>query len=130
MSDIKQSNSVIAKKSYAFALDIISIYKLLINERKEFILSKQLLRCDTSIGANVHEAISSESKRDFVHKLSIALKEAKETSYWLNLLNDSEYSTIEQFNNLNNNCIELIKILNSIILTMKAKYFTNPTINS
>lgn len=130
MSDIKQSNSVIAKKSYAFALDIISIYKLLINERKEFILSKQLLRCDTSIGANVHEAISSESKRDFVHKLSIALKEAKETSYWLNLLNDSEYSTIEQFNNLNNNCIELIKILNSIILTMKAKYFINPTINS
>lgn len=130
MSDIKQSNSVIAKKSYAFAMDIISIYKLLINERKEFILSKQRLRCGTSIGANVHEAISSESKRDFVHKLSIALKEAKETSYWLNLLNDSEYITIEQFNNLNNNCIELIKILNSIILTMKAKYFTNPTINS
>lgn len=130
MSDIKQSNSIIAKKSYAFALEIISIYKYLVSDKKEFVLSKQLLRCGTSIGANVHEAISSESKRDFVHKLSIALKEAKETSYWLNLLNDANYISKEQFNDLNITCTELIKILNSIILTMKAKYFAKPTLNS
>lgn len=121
MSDIKQSNSVIAKKSYAFALDIISIYKLLINERKEFILSKQLLCCGISIGANVHEAISSESKRDFVHKLSIALKEAKEISYKLNLLNDSCYISKEHSKKLNILCSEAIKILNSIILTYKSQ---------
>ena len=77
MSDIKQTNSIVGKKSYAFALEIISIYKGLNNDKKEFILSKQLLRCGTSIGANVHEALSSESKRDFIHKLSIALKESK-----------------------------------------------------
>jgi len=126
MSDIKQSNSIIAQKSYVFALEIISIYKYLITDKKEFVLSKQILRCGTSIGANVHEAISGESKRDFVHKLSIALKEAKETSYWLNLLNDSNYISNDQFRNLNFTCTELIKILNSIILTTKAKYFSKP----
>jgi four helix bundle protein len=130
MSDVKQSNSIIARKSYAFALEIISIYKYLTSEKKEFVLSKQLLRCGTSIGTNVHEAISSESKRDFVHKLSIALKEAKETSYWLNLLTDSDYVPGEQFSKLNNSCTEIIKILNSIILTTKAKYFTKSALNS
>jgi four helix bundle protein len=130
MSDIKQSNSIIARKSYAFALEIISIYKTLISDKKEFVLSKQLLRCGTSIGANVHEAISSESKRDFVHKLSIALKEAKETSYWLNLLRDSNYISDECFQKSNSSCSEIIKILNSIILTTKAKYFSKTTLNS
>ncbi len=130
MSDIKQTNSIVGKKSYAFALEIISIYKALNNDKKEFILSKQLLRCGTSIGANVHEALSSESKRDFIHKLSIALKESKETSYWLNLLKDSNYIASEQFDKLNGDCNEIIKILNSIILTMKQKYFSKPTLNS
>ena len=130
MSDIKQTNSIVGKKSYAFALEIISIYKALNNDKKEFILSKQLLRCGTSIGANVHEALSSESKRDFIHKLSIALKESKETSYWLNLLKDSNYIASEQFNRLNGDCNEIIRILSSIILTMKQKYFSKPTLNS
>ncbi|MDQ6755621.1 MAG: four helix bundle protein [Bacteroidota bacterium] len=130
MSDIKQSNSIVGKKSYAFALGIISIYKTLVSDKKEFVLSKQLLRSGTSIGANVHEALSSESKRDFVHKLSIALKEAKETSYWLNLLADSNYISSEQFDKLNSDCIELIKILSSIILTIKEKYFSKTTLNS
>ena len=130
MSDIKQTNSIVGKKSYAFALEIITIYKALNNDKKEFILSKQLLRCGTSIGANVHEALSSESKRDFIHKLSIALKESKETSYWLNLLKDSNYISSEQFDKLNGYCNEIIKILNSIILTMKQKYFSKPTLNS
>ena len=123
MSDIMESNSIIDKKSYLFALEIIAIYKTLIAHKKEFVLSKQLLRCGTSIGANVHEALGSESKRDFIHKLSIALKEAKETSYWVHLLKDSDYISIQQFDGLNNNCKELIKILSSIILTMKQKYF-------
>ncbi len=86
MSEVKNNKSIIAGKAYAFALDIIIVYKQLTYETKEYVLSKQLLRTGTSIGANVNEAISSESKRDFVHKLGIALKEARETSYWLNLL--------------------------------------------
>ncbi len=130
MSEIKETKSIIGKKSYAFALDIISIYKTLASHKKEFILSKQLLRCGTSIGANVYEALSGESKRDFVHKLSIALKESKETSYWLNLLKDSDYIALEQFDRLNGDCNELIKILNSIILTTKQKYLSKPTLNS
>ncbi len=81
MSDVKHTNSIIAQKSYALALEIISVYKMVTGDEKEFVLSKQLLRCGTSVGANVHEAVSSESKRDF-HKLSIALKEAKETPYY------------------------------------------------
>lgn len=84
MSENKiQNESIIGNKSYAFALEVVKTYKLLTQEKKEFILSKQLLRAGTSIGANVNEAISAQSKRDFVHKLSIALKEARETLYWL-----------------------------------------------
>jgi four helix bundle protein len=86
-------------------------------------LSKQLLRSGTSIGANIHEAVASESKKDFIHKLGIAVKEARETSYWLSLLKDSEYISEDQFKNLNNNCDEVTRILNSIILTTKERYF-------
>ena len=85
-----ESNSIIADKSYAFALQIISIYKELKNNN-EFILSKQILRSGTSIGANVNEATSAISKKDFIFKLGISLKEARETKYWLNLLKDSDY---------------------------------------
>jgi len=130
MSAMKQSDSIIHRKSYVFALEIITTYKYLTGEKKEFILSKQLLRCGTSIGANVNEAVSSESKRDFVHKLSIALKEAKETNYWLNLLCDSNYLLIDQFEKLMHLCTEIIKILSSIILTTKTKYFPQLPINS
>ena len=73
MSEIQESNSIIVTKSYSFAIDVVMLYKKLV-EQKEFILSKQLLRCGTSIGANVNEAISAESKKDFVHKLGISLK--------------------------------------------------------
>lgn len=116
--------NIIVIKSYAFALDIIALYKLLI-EQKEFVLSKQILRSGTSIGANIHEGIASESKKDFIHKLGISAKEARETSYWLNLLKDSNYIDSEQYNTLSNNCQELTKILNSIILTTKERYFSN-----
>jgi four helix bundle protein len=120
----KESKSIIADKAYAFALLIISIYKELKGEN-EFILSKQILRSGTSIGANVNEAISAESKKDFVHKLSISLKEARETKYWLNLLKDSDFISQETFNKSNKNCEELIKILSSIILTTKQRYLNN-----
>ena len=116
--------NIIVKKSYAFALSVIQLYKQLV-EKKEYVLSKQILRSGTSVGANINEAISGESKKDFVHKLGISVKEARETSYWLNLLKDSDYITPDDFNRLNNSCDELIKILNSIILTTKQKYFTN-----
>jgi four helix bundle protein len=123
MSNAPNSESIIAKKAYAFALEIIALYKTLSGIKKEFVLSKQMLRSGTSIGANINEAVSGQSKRDFVHKLSIALKEARETLYWLNLLRDSEYIDQEAFTRLNLNCSEVIKILSSIILTTKEKYF-------
>lgn len=116
--------NIIVQKSYAFALAIIQLYKYLI-EKKEYVLSKQILRSGTSIGANVHEAVSGQSKKDFIHKLGISLKEARETSYWLNLLKDSEYITVDSFEKLNASCNEIIKILNSIIITTKEKYSLN-----
>lgn len=116
-------DNIIVKKSYSFALGIIGLYKTLVENKKEFVLSKQMLRSGTSIGANINEAVTSESKKDFIHKLSIAVKEVRETGYWLNLLKDSEYITEENFNQLNKDCEELARILNSIILTTKERYF-------
>jgi four helix bundle protein len=120
-----KSESIIAGKAYTFALEVVKIYKLLSNERKEYVLSKQLLRSGTSIGANINEAISGQSKRDFVHKLNIALKEARETNYWLNLLKDGEYINSKEFEPLNKKCDEIIKMLSSIIITTKERYFSN-----
>ena len=114
--------NIILQKGYSFALRIIKLYKFLSTEKKEFVLSKQILKSGTSIGANINEALSSESKKDFVHKLGIALKESRETSYWLNLLKDSEYITDQQFNELATECNALIRILSSIILTTKERY--------
>jgi four helix bundle protein len=124
MSEIQESNSIIVTKSYSFAIDVVMLYKKLV-EKNEFILSKQLLRCGTSIGANVNEAISAESKKDFVHKLGIALKEARETVYWLKLLKDSNYLIQDAFEMNISKCSELIKILSSIILTTKQRYSIN-----
>ena len=81
MNGVIKSESIIAKKAYSFALEIVKLYKRLVSEKKEFVLSRQVLRSGTSIGANVNEAICGQSKRDFVHKLSIALKEVRETIY-------------------------------------------------
>jgi four helix bundle protein len=120
-----KSESIIAGKAYAFALQIVKAYKVLVNEKKEYVLSKQLLKSGTSIGANINEAISGQSKRDFVHKLNIALKEARETNYWLNLLKDGEYINLVEFENLGNKCNELVKMLSSIIITTKERYFNN-----
>ena len=119
----ENKDNIIVSKSYSFALKVVEIYKILTIE--EFALSKQFLRSGTSVGANIHEAVASESKKDFIHKLGIALKEARETSYWLRLLSDSNYISEEQWAQLSNACDEIIRILNSIILTTKERYFQN-----
>lgn len=111
--------STIYDKSLAFAIRIVKVYKYMGEERKEFVLSKQLLRSGTAIGALVKEAKQAESKNDFIHKFSIALKEASETEYWLLLLLETNYLTKKAFTSLNNDCVELLKLLTSIIKTTK-----------
>ncbi|MFZ1699550.1 MAG: four helix bundle protein [Pyrinomonadaceae bacterium] len=106
-------------KSYSFALRIVKAYKYLASEKKEFVLSKQLLRSGTSIGANVAEANQAQSRADFISKLSIALKEAVETEYWLCLLRDAEYITADQAESLLAECLELVRMLTSAIKTAK-----------
>jgi len=93
------NKSIIEEKSYKFALRIIKLFSYL-TKRNEYILSKQILRCGNSIGANVKEAIQAESKPDFIHKLNIALKEASETEYWLNLLRDSGMLESKSFDSI------------------------------
>ncbi len=115
------AESVLKTKSYDFALRIVKLYKYVASEHREYVLSKQILRAGTSIGANVEEAGQGQSKADFIHKLSIAQKEAFETHYWLRLLKDSEYLTQSQADSLIADCIELQKLLTSSIRTAKAR---------
>ena len=115
-----EKKNVIKEKSFTFAIEIVSLYKVLA-ERKEFVLSKQLLRSGTSIGANVRESEHAQSKADFIHKLSIALKEANETEYWLDLLHETKYLSQTEFENIKPSIIELLKLLTSIINTSKTK---------
>jgi four helix bundle protein len=111
-------NSALKDKSYSFALRIIKLYKYL-SKNKEFVLSKQILRSGTSVGALISEAKFAQSKADFTHKLSIALKEANETSYWIELLHDSEYIDKKMYNSIIKDNDELIKILVSSVKTSK-----------
>jgi four helix bundle protein len=111
--------NVIRQKSYAFALQIIRLYKVLVNDKKEFVLSKQILRSGTSIGANVEEALAASSKADFINKLNVAAKENRETSYWLRLSKDSGFITEEGFSSLHQECLEMQKIFSSILMTSK-----------
>ena len=108
------SNNIIEDKSFAFAVRIVNVYKHLSNEKKEFVISKQLLRSGTSIGANVAEAVKGQSKADFTAKMCIALKEANETLYWLKLLKETDYLNEKQFESLHTDISELIKLLVSI----------------
>lgn len=111
--------NVLKDKSYKFALRVIKLYKHLIENKKEFVLSKQVMRSGTSIGANITEGNQAQSKADFVHKFSIANKEAFETEYWLCLLRDSEYITEKQAESLLIDCNELQKLLTTSIKTAK-----------
>ena len=108
-------------KSYAFTLRIVKLHRHLTQEEKEFILSKQILKSGTSIGANVEEALGAQSHRDFVAKMSIAYKEAREIHYWLRLLRDSEILSLKLSSSLLSDCTELLKILGSILKTSKNK---------
>ena len=111
----------IREKSYNFALRIVGIYSHLCDEKKEFVISKQVVRSGTSIGANVEEAIGGQSRKDFLSKINIAYKEARETHYWLRLLRDSGILTPQQVNPVITDCDELLKLSGSIIKTMKEK---------
>ena len=109
-----KSENIVQTKSYDFALKIIKVYKYLSQDKREFVLSKQLLRSGTSIGANIEESIGGQSKADFFAKITIAYKETRETKYWIRLLRDSDYLTIEHSNDLLNDAEELLKIIGSI----------------
>lgn len=111
--------NIIQEKSYAFAVRVVKLSIYLSSEKKEFVLSKQILKSGTSIGANIEEGIAGQSKKDFISKFSIALKEAKETHYWLRLLYDCEYIGIEMFNSLIEDCNEVIIILTRILQTSR-----------
>jgi four helix bundle protein len=117
--------NVLKEKSYKFALRVVNLYKYLTENKKEYVLSKQVLRSGTSIGANITEGNQAQSKADFVHKLSIANKEAFETEYWLCLLRDAEYITEIQSDSLIVDCNELQKILTTSIITAKKSMKTD-----
>ena len=112
--------SIVEEKSYKFALRIIKLNSYLLNEKREFILGKQILRCGTSVGANVREAGQAESKQDFIHKLNIALKETSETEYWINLLYDSNIIEKKAYDSLIKDCTEILKLLTSIVKTSRS----------
>lgn len=111
--------NVVKNKSFAFAMRIVKVYQFLCEQKKEFVLSKQLLRSGTSVGAMIREAEHAESKSDFKHKMGIAQKEINESIYWLELLKETDYLNIEQFESINTDAIEIIKLITSIIKTTK-----------
>jgi four helix bundle protein len=117
----KKNENILLSKSFSFAVRIVKLYKYLSNEKREFVLSKQLLRSGTAVGALIREAQNAESKKDFIHKLAIAQKECDETIYWLELLRETEYLNYSEFESVFLNAAELLKITKSSILTVKQK---------
>ena len=112
-------DNIIEQKSFQFAIRVVNLYKYLNGVKKEFVLSKQLLRCGTSIGANVAESQQAQSRADFLSKLEISLKEATETKYWLRLLKETDYLKEEQFSSIYADCVEIEKILVRIVKSTK-----------
>jgi len=121
-----KKDNIIQEKSYSFAVKTVKLCKRLMEEKREYILSKQLIRSGTSIGANVEEAIGGQSKRDFFAKLTISYKEARESHYWIRLLYDTGYISLEQKQGILSDCDELLRIIGSIQRTMR----NSPTANS
>jgi four helix bundle protein len=113
-------DNLIQQKSYSFALRTIKLYSYLTENKKEYVLSKQVLRSGTSIGANIEEALGGQSKSDFISKLSIAYKEARETNYWIRLLKDSNYLIDKEFNSIMADIEELLRIITKIQKTSKS----------
>lgn len=114
-----KTDNLIQQKSYAFAVRVVRLFQHLSETKREFVLSRQVLRSGTSIGANVEEAIGGQSKADFIAKMSIAYKEARETSYWLRLLKDTGYLTEAEFDSIHNEADELCRIISKIQTTSK-----------
>ncbi|RKE03465.1 four helix bundle protein [Marinifilum flexuosum] len=121
----KKYRNIVVEKSYQFAIRIVKLCQYLNKEKKEYVLSKQLLRSGTSVGANVEEAIGGISKKDFTAKMSIAYKEARETNYWIRLLKDTDFIDEKLFKSLDNDNQELLKILYSIINSSRLIGSTN-----
>ena len=113
------SEGILKIKSYSFAVRIVKLSQYLQMERREFVLSKQILRSGTSIGALIREAEFGQSKTDFIHKLTISLKEANETEYWINILKDTGYINNELYESLLNDCKEILRLLITSIKTAK-----------
>jgi four helix bundle protein len=122
---MSERKSIIKDKSFLFAKRIIKLYKYLIDNKKEFVLSKQLLRSGTSVGALVREAQNAESRMDFIHKLGIAQKECDESLYWLELLYESDFLKEKEFESIQKEASELLKMIRSAIITTKAKNKTS-----
>ena len=116
-----KTNNLIQEKSFAFAVRVVNLYKHLIKDKQEFVMSKQLLRSGTSIGANVEEAIGGQSEADFFTKLTIAYKEARESIYWIRLLAATNYLNEKEVTSINNDLEELCKIIGSIQISLKNK---------
>jgi len=113
------NDNVLVDKSFKFAVRVVKLYKYLCDDKKEYILSKQLLRSGTSIGANINEAQEAQSKNDFISKLSISLKEARESKYWIELLKETKYLTEKEADSIIEDLIEILKLLTSIIKSTK-----------
>ena len=116
-----KASNIVDQKAVAFGIRIVKVCRFLQEEKKEYILSKQLLRSGTAIGALIKEGEFAESKADFIHKLTISLKEANETKYWLLLLNESNYIDEKPYESVNNDCLELISLLVCILKKLKLK---------
>ena len=112
--------NIVKNKSFVFAVRVVKLYQFLCEQKREFVLSKQLLRSGTSVGAMVREAEHAETKNDFKHKMSIAQKEINETIYWLELLKETDYLTNEQFESINKDAVEIIKLITAILKSTTA----------
>ena len=119
--DRRNSGNAIADKSMDFAVRVVNLYRQLVSDRNEYVMSRQLLRSGTSIGANVREAMSAQTKADFVAKMSIALKECNETGYWLELMTRTSFMTDEQYRSLDSDRREIFALLTSIIKSARCK---------
>ncbi len=113
--------NVVKDKSFLFAVRIVELYKFLCDEKGEFILSKQMMRSGTSVGAMIREAEHAETKKDFIHKMAIAQKEMNETIYWLELLKETDYISDKEFKSMHKDAIELIKLITAILKTAKSR---------
>jgi four helix bundle protein len=116
---LSRTHVSVKEKSFCFAVRIVNLSKYLVEQKREFVLSKQILRSGTAIGALIRESEHAESKADFIHKLSIALKEANETDYWIDLLHQTNYLIAKEHQSIKTDILELIKLLTSIIKTSK-----------